>query len=139
MITLQNFSRDNEVQYFDEWKGELTKSQKHKAEQLINYDCVRYIGNGTFIVLPLNLDIFTMFLDFRHDKKPFNRNYNNNVHVMVKDPEYGWRCTCQGYVTKEKSLKAGLSPNKPFCSHLYSLMLSFKANRFSHERKEVNA
>jgi len=120
-----------DVQYFDEFKGELTKDQRDKAEKFLEYDCVRYIGDGKFICLPLNQDTEAFFCGTWYVKKPYIGYYNSRTYLLTKDPVFGWRChICQGYHTKEKTFQAGLSPNPPFCSHLLALMHAFKDKLF---------
>lgn len=100
-----------EIQYFDEWKGELT--QRHKAETFLELDLIQYASEGKFLCLPIE-------------------GYNTRTYVMKRE-ESRWVCNCQGFVMKSKALESGLSPNIPFCSHLLALMLAFREKRFKHE------
>jgi hypothetical protein len=114
MITLADFAQPlNDVQYFDEFKGELSYSQKRKAEKFLGLNLVVYLGSGKFACNPIE-------------------GYNHTVHVMTKE-DGEWRCRCQGFNKMDKAFKAGLSPNKPFCSHLLALMLAFKEKRFKND------
>jgi hypothetical protein len=100
-----------DVMYFDEFKGELTHSQRHKAGQFLELKLIQYNGQGKFLCLPIE-------------------GYNTRTYLMQrKDNE--WVCTCQGYVMKRKAFEAGLSPNKPFCSHLLALMHGFREHLFN--------
>ena len=100
-----------DVQYFDEFKGELTHSQRHKADQFLGLDLIRYDHDTKrFYCLPI-------------------LGYNHTTHVMQRK-EGGFTCTCQGFRMKQKAFEAGLSPNPPFCSHLLALMHAFKNHQF---------
>jgi len=127
---------DIEVQRYDEFKGDLTQDQRHKAELLVLYDCLRYIGDK-FVCLPLNTETRISWCGYEFDKKPYKYDYNSTTYLMTRDQEFGFRCKCQGFTSKEKKLKAGLSPNTPFCSHLLALMMAFKNKRFNNEKSEV--
>ena len=104
--------RPSDVQFWDEWKGELTHRQREKADIFLGLDLVVYLGNGKFCCNPIP-------------------GYNKTPHVMERK-EGGWACTCQGFRMKERLFEQGLSPNPPFCSHLLSLLLAFKEKRFEH-------
>jgi len=101
-----------DVQYFDEFRGELTHSQRHKADKFLSLNLIQYNGNGGFVCLPIP-------------------HYNSTPHVMQRK-EGGWTCTCQGFIMKSRAFSQGLSPNEPFCSHLLALMHAFKEKRFEH-------
>ena len=114
ITTINDFLKPNkpDVQYFDEFKGELTHSQRHKADEFLSRDLIQYNGRGGFLCLPIE-------------------GYNTRTYVMQRK-EGGWACTCQGFVMKSRQFSQGLSPNPPFCSHLLSLMLAFRKKRFEH-------
>jgi hypothetical protein len=99
-----------DVQYFDEWKGELTHSQRHKADEFLNQDLIQYSTGGKFICLPIP-------------------GYNTRTYVMQRK-DGSWICNCQGFVMKERAYASGLSPNLPFCSHLLALHHAFREKRF---------
>lgn len=110
--TLETFLKQEkpDVQYFDEFRGELTHSQRHKADVFLNLNLITYNGNGKFLCSPI-------------------RGYNTRTYVMERK-EGGFVCTCQGFIMKQRSYEAGLSPNPPFCSHLLALMHAFKSHLF---------
>ena len=52
--TINDFLKPKpDVQYFDEWKGELTHSQRHKADQFLGLNLIQYNGKGEFLCLPI--------------------------------------------------------------------------------------
>jgi hypothetical protein len=102
--------KPEDVQYFDEFKGELTHSQRHKADVFLALNLIHYNGMGGFLCLPIP-------------------GYNHTTHVMHRK-DRGWTCTCQGFRMKQRQFEQGLSPNPPFCSHLLALMHAFKNHQF---------
>ena len=132
--TINDFIRpdphDNGVQSYDEFRGELTHDQRDKSDDLQLYGCIRYIGDGKFICLPLNMETETFFCGSWYPKKPFKTFYNTKTYLLVKDPLFNFRCNCQGFTTKEKAFKSGLSPNPPFCAHVHALLVSFRNHQF---------
>ena len=100
-----------DVQYFDEWKGELSHTQRYNADQFLELGLVQYASDGRFICLPIP-------------------GYNTRTYVMQRK-EGGFVCNCQGFVMKARLLNQGLSPNPPFCSHLLALYHAFKNHQFN--------
>lgn len=98
-----------EVQYWDEYKGELTQPQINKARKFI--PLIEYLGDNRFACNPII-------------------GYNSTVHLITSDPEFNFRCSCQGFRDKEKKLRSGLTMIRPFCSHLHALFLCFRQKKF---------
>lgn len=109
--------RPEDVQYWDEWKGKLTQPQRNKARKFV--DLIEYGGGGKFFCKPLE-------------------GYNTTTHVIEPDRAYGWRCSCQGFITKKRDTENGTSMIRPFCAHIHALLLAFSKKKFDrwHVRLE---
>jgi len=97
-----------DVQYWDEWKGELTQAQRSKSRKFVNL--IEYAGNDRFVCNPIP-------------------GYNSTPHVITKDPEFRFRCSCQGFVSKERRFRQ-MGGEVPFCSHIHALLLCFSRKKF---------
>lgn len=101
-----------DIQYWDEWRQELTQVQRTKSEKFVNLDLIKYIGENKFICEPIS-------------------GYNVTTHQITKDPQWTWRCSCQGFVTKEREHNTGELLVRPFCSHIHALLMSFRLKKFN--------
>ena len=97
-----------EVQYWDEYKGELTQPQRNKARKFV--ELIEYLGNNRFACKPIE-------------------GYNSTTHLITKDPDFKFRCSCQGFVMKEKRFKQ-FGGEIPFCSHIIALLMCFSQKKF---------
>ena len=133
-ITVQN------VQYWCKHAKALKKTQVHKANQFVEYELIRYVGDDpefnskyTFICLPLNTAEFvdvptTAGTMRRFEKKPFSVDYNYSVYKIYKNKEGIFECNCQGWQTKNK--RDYQQEDGVMCSHVLALFFCFKIKRF---------
>jgi hypothetical protein len=129
------------VQYWSKHAKALKHTQAHKAQQFIDYDCIRYVGDDTefsskytFICLPLNPweEIQLIGEDQKvrtFPKKAFPIYYNNNVYKIYKNDEGVFECNCQGWQTKAK--RGEIGTDGCHCSHVLALFFAFKIQRFN--------
>jgi hypothetical protein len=133
-ITISN------VQFWCKHGKELRQTQRHKAQQFIEYDCIRYVGDdpefnskSTFICLPLNPNETVIEYDdtpaaHQFNKKPFPVWYNNSTYKIFKNEQGIFECNCQGWQTKAK--RGELGRNGCHCSHVLALFYCFKMRLF---------
>jgi len=98
------------VQYWSHTARQLEKSQINKAKKFIEFDCIKYAGNGVFVCEPLP-------------------GYNSTTYTIDKSPNYEktFACNCQCW---QKKLKEGeIIPEGANCSHVLSLYFCFKMNK----------
>lgn len=143
-IEPENFTSKN-VQYFCHHTKELKQTQVHKAQQFVDYDCIRYVGDDgefkdkySFIVLPLNTEEETKYEGRIFAKKPFKNDYNHNVYTIAKSMNYKntFECNCQAWQTKHK--KGEIKEEGSNCSHILALYFAFKMRRFGNKGEGKN-
>lgn len=100
--------KPEDVQYWDEYKGILTQPQRSKARKFV--DLIEYMGNDRFACNPIP-------------------GYNSTIHLITKDPEFRFRCSCQGFVSKERRFRQ-IGGEIPFCSHIIALLMAFSSKKF---------
>lgn len=131
------------VQYYSKHAKELTKSTVEKANRLVQYGCVRYVGDDneyamkcSFVCLPLNTQKTFMDEDTAREffKKPYHLDYNNTSYTITKHHSGGFECNCQGWQTKAR--KEGFFNDGCMCSHVLALFFCFKLRWFN--RGDVN-
>ena len=111
------------VQGFDHKTWSLKKTQLEKSLKFLEYGCIRLMGDGEYLMLPLNkADSFEDGSVYQR-KKPYPINYNSTGYNLFLVGGF-WTCNCQGYVTKKKKGEI------PFCSHVQALRI------FLHQDKE---
>jgi hypothetical protein len=132
------------VQYWSKHGKCLKQTQRHKALQFLEYDCLHYVGDDpefeskyTFVCLPLNNENsceveaengYTKILV----KKSFPVNYNNSIYKIYKNENGIFECNCQGWQTKAKRGEVG--EDGCHCSHVLSLFYAFKIKKFNGGR-----
>jgi hypothetical protein len=128
------------VQFWCKHGRELRQTQRHKAQQFVEYDCVKYVGDDqefstkyTFVCLPLNPQ--DEFQEYGEDhqirtftKKPFPVHYNNSLYKIFKNDDGIFECNCQGWQTKAKRGETGR--DGCHCSHVLALFFCFKIKKF---------
>jgi hypothetical protein len=138
---------DDTIQFYDKYTSELKRTTAHKIKALLEYDCFRYIGNNTFLSLPLNTSEF-VFHDGRFlTKIPYTKDYNrDNIPYILRkfpvlDPNgqpmrnekgramWGFCCSCQGWLMASKYGK--LNEYGINCAHILGLIGAFKEKRFA--------
>jgi len=107
---MQTTLRPEEVQYWDEFNGGLTQTQRNKSRKFVENGCIEYLGDNRFACNPIE-------------------GYNSTTHLITKDPEFGFRCSCQGFRMKEKRLRM-MGGERPFCSHIHALLFCFREKKF---------
>lgn len=104
--------------------GEMSGGQKSKAIKLCEYDCLRYVGNNTFISLPLDTKEMVFFEGINHIKEPYPKDYNKeSTPYIIKNNNGVFSCSCQW---NTKMLKQ--------CAHILALKIEFKRNKWSKNR-----
>jgi len=110
----------------------LNGSQKSKAKKFVEYDCIKYVGNGKFMCLPLNTQEVHQVDDFIFQKKPYPTNYNSSEYIIEFNKEKKlFICSCQGY--KSKIDKNQMQEDGCNCSHVLALFLAFRMKIFNKE------
>jgi hypothetical protein len=138
----EEFTAKN-VMFYCHHTKELKQTQVHKAQQFIEADCIRYVGDDgefkdkySFIVLPLNTKEQINYEGRTFDKKPFKTDYNHNVYTIAKSLEYKdtFICNCQ---FSQKQLKEGkIREGGANCSHVLSLYFAFRMKQFGKGEKK---
>lgn len=100
----------DEVQYYDHYEKTLKHTQKYKARQFIKNDCIKYIGNNTFICEPI-------------------QGYNTRTYTLLKE-NGRWTCNCQFFVRMSQK------GEDLICSHLRALFIHFKNGKFGDGLEE---
>jgi hypothetical protein len=137
------------VQFWCKHGRELRQTQRHKAQQFVEYDCIHYVGDDpefsskyTFICLPLNpweeCEVFGEDDEIRKiQKKPFPAYYNNSIYKIFKNDGGVFECNCQGWQTKAKRGETGR--DGCHCSHVLALFFCFKLKKFGHKHGATDA
>jgi hypothetical protein len=135
----ETFTSKN-VQFYCHHAKELKQTQIHKAQQFVDFDCIRYVGDDgefkdkySFVVLPLNTEPETKYECRTFTKKPFKTDYNHNVYTIAKSQEYKntFACNCQAWITRHK--KGEIKEEGSNCSHILALYFCFKMRRFGEK------
>ena len=118
----------NNVIYWDPVFCELRgQGFAKKAHLFLLYDCIKYMGQGTFVCLPLNRENAVAIGNHVFTKKAFKTDYNWSSYELKKIGQ-AWSCNCQGHSTRIK--RGAGRPDGVNCSHTLSLMLAFSAKVF---------
>lgn len=107
-----------EVQFYSSKTKNLSKTQVEKALKFVELGKIVYDQlNKRYLCLPID-------------------GYNTRTYELERAPEnhWGWRCNCQGWVSKSKKetviLSEGVAmpgPEGAFCSHVHALHFNFSA------------
>jgi hypothetical protein len=93
-----------EMCFYDHISQEMTGSQEKKAERFVDLGLIRYIGENTFICLPVP-------------------GYNKSTYIMRREDDGNFSCNCFYAVKRQKT-----------CSHIMALYLAFKTKSFIDQR-----
>ena len=93
------------IQCYDPILKRLKNTQRAKIKKLIENKCIRYVGNNTYICLPI-------------------KGYNKTTYIIRRSDIYecGFECNCQGFQTKVKK------GEYPICSHIGAVYEYIKGN-----------
>jgi hypothetical protein len=83
------------------------------------------------LCLPLNKQSEINYNGKILKKIPFRTDYNSNVYRLRKE-ENRWRCSCQGWKSKEDRGEG--RPDGCQCSHTLALFLFFKLSKNEKEK-----
>ena len=132
------------VQFWCKHGRELKHTQRHKALQFVENDCIRYIGDDkeyeskyTFICLPLNTDDHSEDKDTGQvfNKKPFGADYNDTIYKIYKQDNGRFICNCQGWSSSERHAPRDDGCQ---CSHVLALFYCFKIGIFRRDKHGIN-
>lgn len=131
---------EKNVPYYSSHTGTCSCSQVRKAKTIIEHDLIRYVGENTFVSLPINKEVSTIVWvrgkELELWKIPASRNYNKkNTGYLIRKNEIGaFSCQCQGWRMKNK--KKQIQKDEAGCSHVLALYWELKRGKFG---KKVSA
>lgn len=120
----------NNVMYWSTHYKELVGCNfRQKSLKFLKYNCIKYIGDGKFLVLPLNTESVVKYHGEEYAKNPFEKDYNSIIHEIVNNGGK-FECDCNGWTVKEKKNEG--RDDGCQCSHVLSLFLAFRCKMFTN-------